>query len=102
MDKLKQLQENGLLAMAARQARRDSHTIVWNTRKLDRFRGMLQRTWVSLLQMAGGLWWAKRQLRRNEAVVVLTFHRVLCDADFQRMPSLPGIVVRQNTFERLA
>jgi len=48
------------------------------------------------------LWWAARQLRRRGAVMVLTFHRVLNDAEFQRTCSLPGIVIRQRTFENLA
>jgi len=48
------------------------------------------------------LWWATRQLRRRGAVIVLTFHRVLNDAEFQRTCSLPGIVMRLRTFEDLA
>jgi peptidoglycan/xylan/chitin deacetylase (PgdA/CDA1 family) len=43
-----------------------------------------------------------RQLRRRGAVIVLTFHRVLNDAEFRRTCSLPGIVVRRQTFEILA
>jgi peptidoglycan/xylan/chitin deacetylase (PgdA/CDA1 family) len=52
--------------------------------------------------MVGGLWWAKRQLRQRGAVVVLTFHRVLSNSDFELTTSLPGIIVRQSTFDRLA
>jgi peptidoglycan/xylan/chitin deacetylase (PgdA/CDA1 family) len=62
----------------------------------------LHLVWAALLHASGCLWWAKRQLRRRGAVVVLTFHRVLDDAEFQHTCSLPGIVVRRRTFEKLA
>lgn len=55
-----------------------------------------------LLQTTGLLWWAKRQLRQSEAVLVLTFHRVLNDTEFRDTASLPGMVIRRRTFERLA
>jgi len=67
-----------------------------------RTRPTLQLLWAHLLQATGSLWWAKRQLRRRGAVAVLTFHRILDDAAFQRTCSLPGIVVRRRTFEKLA
>jgi peptidoglycan/xylan/chitin deacetylase (PgdA/CDA1 family) len=62
----------------------------------------LQQVWAYLLQVSGCLWWAERLLRRRGAVIVLTFHRVLNDAEFQRTCSLPGIVIRRRTFEDLA
>jgi peptidoglycan/xylan/chitin deacetylase (PgdA/CDA1 family) len=65
-------------------------------------RPSLQLVWARLLQASGCLWWAKRQLRRRGAVMVLTFHRVLNDAEFRLTCSLPGIVVRRRTFENLA
>jgi len=65
-------------------------------------RPRLRRLWAGLLQASGCLWWAKRQLRRRGAVMVLTFHRVLDDAEFQLTCSLPGIVVRRRTFESLS
>ncbi|MBS1824076.1 MAG: polysaccharide deacetylase family protein [Acidobacteria bacterium] len=49
----------------------------------------------------GGLWIAKRQLRRNGSIVVLALHRVLNDAELPRTNSLPGIVMRRETFDRL-
>jgi peptidoglycan/xylan/chitin deacetylase (PgdA/CDA1 family) len=67
-----------------------------------RTRPSLQLVWARLLQASGCLWWAKRQLRRRGAVMVLTFHRVLNDADCRRTCSLPAIVVRRQTFENLA
>jgi peptidoglycan/xylan/chitin deacetylase (PgdA/CDA1 family) len=62
----------------------------------------MQQLWACLLRASGCFWWAKRQLRRRGAAVVLTFHRVLEDADMRRTCSLPCIVVRQRTFEKLA
>jgi peptidoglycan/xylan/chitin deacetylase (PgdA/CDA1 family) len=63
---------------------------------------MIREAWAGLLQISGCLWWANRQLRRQGAVMVLTFHRVLDDAEFQRTCSLPGILMRRETFARLA
>lgn len=57
--------------------------------------------WVGLLAASGCLWWAKRQLRRNGAVIALTFHRVLGDTSFGKTHSLPGIIVRERTFREL-
>jgi len=65
-------------------------------------RPALRQLWARLLRASGCLWWAKRQLRRRGARVVLTFHRVLNDAEFQQTCSLSGIVVRRQTFEKLA
>jgi peptidoglycan/xylan/chitin deacetylase (PgdA/CDA1 family) len=65
-------------------------------------RPSLQLIWARVLQATGCLWWANRQLRRRGAVMVLTFHRVLNDAEFRLTSSLPGIVVRRRTFENLA
>ena len=65
-------------------------------------RPSLLQVWARLLQASGCLWWATRQLRRRGAVMVLTFHRVLNNAEFQHTCSLPGIVIRRCTFERLA
>jgi len=62
----------------------------------------LQLLWARLLRASGCLWWAKRQLRRRGAVLVLTFHRILDDAEFRLTCSLPGMVVRRRTFETLA
>jgi peptidoglycan/xylan/chitin deacetylase (PgdA/CDA1 family) len=70
--------------------------LAWRTRP------GLQRLWARLLQVTGCLWWAQRQLRRRGSVTVLTFHRVLDEAAFQRTCSLPGIVIRRQTFQDLA
>jgi peptidoglycan/xylan/chitin deacetylase (PgdA/CDA1 family) len=67
-----------------------------------RIRLCLQRLWVMLLLISGSLWWAKTQLRRSGAVIVMTFHRVLGETDFGGPDRVPGIVVRERTFNRLA
>ncbi len=68
----------------------------------SRVRPVFQRMWAELLHATGCLWWVKRQLRRRGAVVVLTFHRVLQDAELRRTCSLPAVVLRARTFEKLA
>jgi peptidoglycan/xylan/chitin deacetylase (PgdA/CDA1 family) len=57
--------------------------------------------WAGALRMCGGLWWAKRRLERRGAVVVLTFHRLVEDEEFEQRTSLSSIVMRRTTFERL-
>ena len=71
-------------------------------RRVWRPRATLQQVWACFLQPTGCLWWAKHQLHRRGAVIVLTFHRVLNDAECQRTCSLAGIVIRRRTFESLA
>jgi len=68
---------------------------------MDAARHVAQFLWVRALYLSGALWWAKRQLRRRGAIVVLTFHRVLEDECFAQTHSLPNIVVRKSTFGRL-
>jgi len=65
-------------------------------------RPIVRQLWARFLLITGCLWWANRQLRRRGAVLVLTFHRVLDDAEYRETCSLPGMVVRRDTFERLA
>lgn len=67
-----------------------------------RVRHTVRQLWARLLQASGCLWWARHRLQRSGATVVLTFHRVLDDSEFQHTCSLAGIVVRRQTFERLA
>lgn len=63
-------------------------------------RASLRWLWAGVLRTTGCLWWAKRQLRRGGAVVVVMLHRVLDDDALRRTHSLPYIVVRRGTFER--
>lgn len=68
----------------------------------QRERAGLQVMWAWLLLMSGCFWWAKRQLRRRGAVLVLTFHRVLDQTGYRHTSSLPAIVIRRRTFAKLA
>jgi peptidoglycan/xylan/chitin deacetylase (PgdA/CDA1 family) len=69
---------------------------------VNRLRRVVQWLWAGLLLATGCVWWAKRQLRRQGALVVLMFHRVMDEADHRRTQSLTGIVVQRLTFQRLA
>ena len=62
----------------------------------------MQQVFVYSLYWCGAFWWAKRSLRKNGSVVVLTFHRVLRDSAFENSTVLRGVVVRENTFRELA
>jgi len=53
--------------------------------------------WAGLLRASGALYLAKSWVRRN-GPIVLTFHRVLTDGELHCTASLPGMVVRQETF----
>jgi peptidoglycan/xylan/chitin deacetylase (PgdA/CDA1 family) len=66
-----------------------------------RLRSFVKNCWVFVLFGSGALWWAKRQLASRGAVTVLTFHRVLDDREYARSSSLPGILVRERTFDGL-
>ncbi len=65
-------------------------------------RRLLQRLWVTALRASGGLWWARRQLRRQGAIVVLMLHRVLDDSEWRQTNSLGNMVMRSRTFRGLA
>ena len=52
-----------------------------------------------VFRATGLLWLAKRRIAKK-GVVVVTLHRILPDGEFAHTSSLPGIVVRQGTFER--
>jgi peptidoglycan/xylan/chitin deacetylase (PgdA/CDA1 family) len=62
----------------------------------------LQWLWVHMLLSSGTLWWVKRKLRHQGYIVVLTCHRVLEDAAFEKTNSQPEIILRRRTFEQLA
>jgi peptidoglycan/xylan/chitin deacetylase (PgdA/CDA1 family) len=58
--------------------------------------------WAAALRASGALWWAERRLRADNAVIVLMLHRVVDDVTFRKTCSLPAILLRKRTFERLA
>jgi peptidoglycan/xylan/chitin deacetylase (PgdA/CDA1 family) len=66
------------------------------TRSAARARG--KALWAGMLRISGILPMAKRWVRRH-GVIVLTFHRVLSDGDLEYTSSLPGMLVREQTFE---
>jgi peptidoglycan/xylan/chitin deacetylase (PgdA/CDA1 family) len=67
-----------------------------------RLRLSLKWLWAWTLFLTGALAWAKWRLRRRSETVVLTFHRVLSPGDIALTCSLPGMIVKESTFERLA
>jgi peptidoglycan/xylan/chitin deacetylase (PgdA/CDA1 family) len=69
---------------------------------LVRVRSLLRWFWVNLLLITGFLEWAKRDLKKNGAVVVLAFHRVLRESDSRRSCSLRTMVVEHRNFRKLA
>lgn len=69
---------------------------------LMKARALLRRLWIAFLFCSGLLRWAKWRLAARGGIVVLTFHRVLSDADFALTNSPLGMAVRERTFEQLA
>lgn len=61
-------------------------------------RALAKSAWAGLLRGCGVLWLAKKWARR-EGIVVLTLHRVLTDKEIVATASLPGMIVRRDTFE---
>jgi peptidoglycan/xylan/chitin deacetylase (PgdA/CDA1 family) len=61
-------------------------------------RAFSKSAWAGLLRYTGILGLAKRWVRR-EGTVVLTFHRVLNDAELEGTASLLGMIVRTRTFD---
>jgi peptidoglycan/xylan/chitin deacetylase (PgdA/CDA1 family) len=55
--------------------------------------------WAGLLRVSGLLYIARKWVQRSGAIV-LTFHRVLTDWELHQTASLPGMIVRNNTFSR--
>jgi peptidoglycan/xylan/chitin deacetylase (PgdA/CDA1 family) len=53
------------------------------------------------LLRSGALWYARRELSRQSAIVVLALHRVLDDDARRHTASMPGMIVRSGTFEAM-
>jgi peptidoglycan/xylan/chitin deacetylase (PgdA/CDA1 family) len=66
-----------------------------------KLRPYVKLAWVTFLSTIGAFDWARRRLAAQGAIVVLMFHRVLGDDDFDRTNSLPGMVMRATTFDAL-
>jgi peptidoglycan/xylan/chitin deacetylase (PgdA/CDA1 family) len=69
---------------------------------LSRLRTVVRLAYVSLLFCFGGLRRARRELSGRGAIVILTLHRVLTDDANHKTNSLPGIIIREGTFRKLA
>lgn len=65
-------------------------------------RSAIKWSWAALLFLTGLLSWAKHRLAKRGGIIVLTFHRVLPEAQHDFTCSPHGMVVRKETFERLA
>jgi peptidoglycan/xylan/chitin deacetylase (PgdA/CDA1 family) len=65
-------------------------------------RAILKQAWMFLLYSFGFLRRAKKRIAARGGVVVLTFHRVLDDAECEGTSSPDGMIVRRQTFESLA
>jgi peptidoglycan/xylan/chitin deacetylase (PgdA/CDA1 family) len=68
---------------------------------MNGLRHMLRWLRAVMLAASGAIWLAKRRLRKNNAIVVLAFHRVLDDPEVQSTQSLSGMLMRRHTFEKL-
>lgn len=69
-------------------------------RRFGSLRRWVKHAWIGVLFATGALAWAKRQVARR-GLVVLTFHRVLCDAERQQTQSQSSLVVTDYLFEAL-
>ncbi len=54
--------------------------------------------WAYLLRGAGLLYLARQWVQRR-GPIVLTFHRILSESELQQTASLPGMIVRDGTFD---
>jgi peptidoglycan/xylan/chitin deacetylase (PgdA/CDA1 family) len=68
---------------------------------MENSRSWLRYSWAAFLSASGCIWWAKHSLRKQGAVLVLLFHRVLDDAGFRETNSTNDILVRERTFRQL-
>ena len=64
-------------------------------------RKYLRWGWIYFLYCTGLLSWARARITAQAGIVVLTLHRVLEAADFQKTNSPRGMVLRSITFDRL-
>src|SRR5436853_7591912 len=67
---------------------------------IDKLRAALRFSWAYFLWIMGALWLARRRVQARGAVVVLTLHRIVDDAEFAASSSLPGILIRDRTFDQ--
>ena len=63
-------------------------------------RSILRSLYIHSLYLSGAIGWARSRLKR-QGVVVLTFHRVLPDAEYENTACQRGMMVRARTFDAL-
>lgn len=61
-------------------------------------RTVLKALWFQILYRSGAIDWAQWQLRKAGSILVLNFHRVLNEAEFEATNSPAGMIVRTQTF----
>lgn len=64
-------------------------------------RAILKALWFVALYRSGAVRWAQWRLQRSGAILVLNFHRVLNDGEFESTNSPAGMVMRTRTFAQL-
>jgi peptidoglycan/xylan/chitin deacetylase (PgdA/CDA1 family) len=65
------------------------------------FREVIKRLWFEVLYRSGAVCWARTNLRRTGGIVVLNFHRVLNEAEFETTNSPAGMIIRTQTFTEI-
>jgi peptidoglycan/xylan/chitin deacetylase (PgdA/CDA1 family) len=61
-------------------------------------RKVLKTLWFEVLYRSGAIYWAQFKLRRAGSILVLNFHRVLNEAEFEATNSPAGMIIRTRTF----
>lgn len=67
----------------------------------NRVRRVAKFAWIYSLYASGALAICKMWARRSGAILVLTLHRVLDNEEYEKTSSLPGMVIRLQTFAAL-
>ena len=67
----------------------------------QKLRRIARYAWIRFLALSGLLRWAEWRLARRGAVVILTFHRVLSDAEYAATDSPYGMLLKRDTFNDL-
>lgn len=64
-------------------------------------RRTLRWVWIYFLYWSGLSRWAEARIASLSGIVVLTLHRVLQDSDLSSTNTVPGMILKQSTFESL-
>lgn len=63
---------------------------------------MIRWVWIASLHYFGFFAWARKRIRKMDGIVVVTLHRVLSEIELAQSCSVPGMIVREHTFDALA